>query len=56
VRLHHLENEDVVLSAQPVVRELAFEIGIAVGEQRRADLRRRCGLELELLELVDAGV
>ena len=55
VRLHHLEHEQAVALDQARVDQLALEVGVALGDERRLDLRRLGGREAELLELVDAG-
>ena len=54
VRLHHLEDEEIILVAQAAVGEPALEIGVALRDQRRADLVSLLGGQLELGELVDA--
>ena len=53
VRLHHLEDEEVVLVDQRVVGETAFEIGVALDDQRRRDAISLLRGEPEAVELVD---
>src|SRR5581483_1236610 len=54
MRLHHLEDEHVVSVAEPVVGKLAFEVGVTLPDERRPDLFRRLGGELEPGKFVDA--
>lgn len=56
MRLHDLENEEVVLGDKGVVVETALEAGVAFGAQRRRDLRGLDGGQSEFGELVDLGV
>ena len=55
MRLHHLEDEDVVLVDQHVVVDPAFEIGVAFADKRRLDLLRIVCRQAELGELVDVA-
>ena len=38
MRLHHLDDEEIIALDQRVVMQPAFEIGVALGNSRRADL------------------
>ena len=51
--LQDLEDEKVVLRDQAAVRQPAFEVGVAFGDQRRINFLRFLRGQLELLEFVD---
>ena len=55
MRLHDLEDEEVVFADQPVVVQAAFEARVAFGDQRRADALGLLRREPEMFELVDLG-
>jgi len=51
-RLEHLKDEDVVCGRHPHIDDLAFEIGIALVDERRLDAGSGHRCQAELLELV----
>src|SRR3984885_4282365 len=55
MRLHHFEHEQAVFPNQARIRQPAFEIGVALLDQRRANLCAGRGGEAELGELVDVA-
>ena len=52
VRLHHLDDEEVIAIDQGVLKEPALEIGVALADQRRLNLACDFGGKTEFLELV----
>src|SRR3546814_15299996 len=50
VRLHHLEDEEIILLDQRIVAKAAFEVGMAFADQRFIDLARLFRREVKLSE------
>ena len=51
--LHHFHDEEAVFVQQAGIDNLAFEIGVALLDQRSIDLRGLYRSQLEFLELID---
>jgi hypothetical protein len=49
----HLQDEQVVSTCQALVDDPAFEVCVAVGEQRCLDALGRCSPQMKALELID---
>jgi hypothetical protein len=53
MRIHHFNDEEVVLLHHPFAGETTLEGGVTLGDHRRLDVHGRLGRQPEPLELVD---